>query len=99
MDFKVIISPRAIQDLSEIVRFISFDDAKTAERFGCELIDAALSLSTFPDRGRFVPEFDDGITRELIHSPYRIVYRVDYERKAVLVSRFWHGARILTKRN
>ena len=37
MDFKVIISPRAIQDLSEIVRFISFDDAKTAEHFGEEL--------------------------------------------------------------
>ena len=30
MDYKVIISPRAIQDLSQIVRYISFDDPKAA---------------------------------------------------------------------
>ena len=93
MDCKVILSPRAIQDLREIVRYISFDNPKAAERFGYALIDAALSLATLPDRGRFVPEFDDGMTREIIYSPYRIVYRVDPERKVVFVSRFWHAAR------
>ena len=96
MGCQVIISPRAIQDLEEIVRYISFDDRKTAEQFGYTLIDAALSLATFPERGRFVPEFNDGKTRELLYSPYRIVYRVDLEANAVLVSRFWHGARLLT---
>lgn len=95
MDFKVIISPRAIQDLGEIVRYISFDDEKAAERFGYKLIDEALSLSTFPERGRFVPELDDGVTREIISYPYRIIYRVNEELCAVFVSRFWHGARLL----
>ena len=95
MDFKVIISRRAIRDLGQIVRYISFDDPKAAEKFGYALIDEALSLSTFPERGRFVPEFDDGITREIIYGSYRIVYRVDHERKSVSVSRFWHGARLL----
>lgn len=93
MDCKVILSPRAIQDLKEIVRYISFDDPKTAERFGYALIDSALSLATFPERGRLVPEFGDGVTREIIHRPYRIVYRFDPLRKVVFVSRFWHGAR------
>jgi len=93
MDCKVIISPRAIQDLQEIVRYISFDNPKAAERFGYALIDAALSLATFPERGRFVPEFDDGMTREIIYSPYRIVYRIKQEQRAVWVSRFWHAAR------
>ena len=92
MDCKVIISPRAIQDLQEIVRYISFDNPKAAERFGYALIDAALSLATFPERGRFVPEFDDGMTREIIYSPYRIVYRIKQEQKVVWVSRFWHAA-------
>lgn len=96
MDCQVIISPRAIQDLEEIVRYISFDDAKAAAGFGYALIDAALSLATFPERGRFVPEFRDGKTRELLYYPYRIVYRVALGRKAILVSRFWHGARFLT---
>ncbi len=95
MDFKVIISPRAIQDLGEIVRYISFDDPKAAERFGYKLIDEALSLSTLPEQGRFVPEFGNESIREIICYPYRIVYRIDRERRVVLVSRFWHGARLL----
>jgi plasmid stabilization system protein ParE len=97
MDCKVIISPRAIQDLEEIVRYISFNDPRAAERLGYALIDAALSLATFPEHGRLVPEFNDDATRELIHGSYRIVYRVDPERQAVFVSRFWHAARLLTR--
>ena len=63
MDCKVILSPGAIQDLSETVRYISYDDPRKAERYGNDLIDAALSLARFPERGRFVPEFADGRTR------------------------------------
>jgi len=95
MDYKVILSPRAIRDLGQIVRYISFDDPKSAERFGNELIDAALSLGAMPERGHFVPEFRDERTREIIHYPYRIVYRVDAARRVVFVSRFFHGARLL----
>ena len=93
MDCKVILSPRAIQDLSQIVRYISFDNPYAAEKLGHSLIDAAMSLGTLPERGRFVPELADGITREIICRPYRIVYRFNSERNAVWVSRFWHAAR------
>lgn len=97
MDYKVIISPRAIQDLEQIVRYISVDDPAAAEALGYRLIDAALSLGAFPERGRFVPELEDDQTREIVSFPYRIVYRVDPNRQAVFVSRFWHGARLLTQ--
>ncbi len=93
MDCKVILSPRAIQDPREIVRYISLDDPVAAEKFGYALIDAALSLSTLPERGRFVPEFRDAMTREIIHGRYRIVYRLNQQQKVVWVSRFWHAAR------
>lgn len=93
MDCKVILSPRAIQDLGEIVRYISFDNPQAAEKFGYTLIDAALSLWTLPERGRFVPEFADGITREIIYGSYRNVYRFNREQNVVWVSRFWHAAR------
>ena len=83
MDCQVILSPRAIQDLGEIVRYISLDNPQAAERFGYALIDAALSLKNLPERGCLVPEFDDGLTREVLHGNYRIVYRFDQERKAV----------------
>ena len=93
MDCKVILSPRAIQDLKEIVRYISFNNPRAAQEFGRRLIDASLSLRSLPERGRLVPEFKDGITREIIHGSYRIVYRVRHDQKVVHVSRFWHAAR------
>ncbi len=98
MGYKVILSPSAIKDLERIVRYISLDDRQAAVRFGNRLIDEALSLSEFPCRGHFVPEFADELTREIPHPPYRIIYRVDEVRKAVLVSRFWHGAMLLDSR-
>ena len=45
MDYKVIISPRAIQDLSQIVRYISFDEPKAAERFGYGLVGDAVDAA------------------------------------------------------
>jgi len=55
------------------------------------LIDKALSLSTFPERGRVVPEFKDATVREIFFKTYRIVYRI--RAQTVEVIRFWHAAR------
>jgi toxin ParE1/3/4 len=93
MDYKVILSPRSIQDLQEIVRYISWDNPEQAEKFGRLLIDKTRSLKTFPEMGREVPELGDPGIREIIFRSYRIVYRVQKEQKLVEISRFWHGAR------
>jgi toxin ParE1/3/4 len=93
MDFKIILSPRAIQDLREIVRYIAFDNPLRAEEFGRELIAKTRALGSFPELGRRVPEMGEPHVREIIFKSYRIVYRVRHEQKLVEVSRFWHGAR------
>jgi len=93
MDFKVILAPRAIQDLQEIVRYISFDNPERAESFGRELIAKTRLLATFPEMGRIVPEFNESHIREIIHKSYRIVYRVNQPERRIEVSRYWHGAR------
>jgi toxin ParE1/3/4 len=93
MDFKVILSPRAVQDLRGIVRYVSFDNPVRAESFGRELIAKTRLLVSFPEMGRIVPEFDEPDIREIIHKSYRIVYRVRPENRLIEVSRFWHGAR------
>ncbi len=64
MDSRVIISPRALLDLKELVQYISKDKPPAARRFGEKLLQAAESLAQLPERGRIVPELDDGITRE-----------------------------------
>jgi len=93
MNFKIILSPRAIQDLREIVRYIAFDNPLRVEEFGRELIVKTHALSSFPELGRRVPEIGAPHVREIVFKSYCIVYRVRHEQKLVEVSRFWHGAR------
>ena len=85
--YKVIFAPQAGRDLESLVRYIArHASAKIAERFGLQLVDKALSLATFPERGRIVPEV--GLPfREIIFSSYRIVYRLSDG--LVEVVRFW----------
>jgi toxin ParE1/3/4 len=40
-----------------------------------------------------VPEFGDPLIRELILKPYRIVYRIDEEKKVIGIARYRHSAR------
>jgi plasmid stabilization system protein ParE len=40
------------------------------------LIAATDRLIPFPESGRAVPEFEDPLVREIVHAPYRIVYRL-----------------------
>ncbi len=93
MDFKVLLSPEALSDLEGIVAYIAPHDAGAAERTGTLLLDRALSLTTFPERGRMVPEFHQPELREVIFRSYRIIYRVTTARQSVEIVRFWHAAR------
>ncbi len=93
MDYQVIFSPRAIDDLRAVVRYVASDDPVAATRLGEGLLAATKRLATFPELGRFVPEFADASVREIVVRPYRIVYRVDHPARRVEVARFWHGAR------
>lgn len=50
-------------------------------------------LSKHPDVGRVVPEFNQANIRELIHTPFRIVYlRQTIE---LVIIRVWRGERML----
>lgn len=93
MDYKVVLSPRAIEDLRDIVLYVAPDRPEAAKRLGMALIEKTKVLGSFPFSGRVVPEFDDRTIRELILRPYRIVYRVDETANVVGVARFWHAAR------
>lgn len=72
MGFKVILTPQSINDLREAVTFIAQHNPERARTFGNELIDRALSLATFPERGRVVPEIAEPAVREFIHGSHRI---------------------------
>jgi toxin ParE1/3/4 len=93
MGFKVILTPRCLDDLRDIVTFIAKDNPDRARTFGNELIDRALAVANFPELGRVVPEIGEPTVREVIHGPYRIIYEIFPDSQIIYVMRFWHGAR------
>jgi plasmid stabilization system protein ParE len=93
MDFKVFLSDDALSDLERSVAYIAPHNAVAAERMGNKLLDTALSLCTFPERGRMVPEFRRPELREIIFRSYRIIYRINHADQSLEIVRFWHGAR------
>lgn len=93
MAYKLIWSPAARDDLHDIVVFIARDNPNRAMSFGYELISETDHLQEFPELGRIVPEYRRDNIREIVFRPYRIVYRVDHERKLCQIARVWHSAR------
>jgi toxin ParE1/3/4 len=93
VDFKVIISQPAIDDLKEIVSYIAQHNPDAARRIGDGLISRARLLTNFPEMGRRAPEIASTSVREIVFRSYRIFYRVKPKEKVVEIIRFWHAAR------
>lgn len=72
----VLWTKQAQADLAAIRAFISQDSPHYASVVVSRLISSTDRLVPFPESGRAVPEFDDPLVREVVHPPYRIVYRL-----------------------
>ena len=83
MDYRVLLSDRALTDLQRIVETIAEDNPRAAQRFGEALIDHIMALADFPLMGARCPERPE--TRVLLHTPYRIFYRVHQGRRLVQI--------------
>ena len=92
MDHQVILSQKAVRDLEAIVRYIALNNPEAAKKLGQRLLEKTKELSQFPFKGQKVAEFDDPNIRQLILRPYRIVYRVEEDKKQVSIARFWHSS-------
>ena len=66
---------------------------EVGKRLVSEVFQRVEALANHPDMGRVVPEFDQPFLRELIHPPFRIVYRRDAQR--VRIVRVWRSERLL----
>ena len=78
--FGVVWTRTAEADLEGIVDFIADDSADAALAVFTRIRERAATLNNFPDKGRVVPELHQhGIVqyREVILSPWRIIYRVE----------------------
>lgn len=71
---EVIISESAIQDLEEILEFISEDSPLNASNFLSEILLRIYKLRHFKYLGRKVQVLNDDNIRELIFGNYRVIY-------------------------
>jgi toxin ParE1/3/4 len=84
----------AVADLEEIrAWYQELAVPEVGERLLREVIAAVERLAEYPESGRMVPEFGIASLREVIHPPFRVVYRLDQGR--VRVVRVWRSERLL----
>ena len=93
MDLLLNWTESALLDLEEIVRYIARDDPVAAQRIGEGIIGSVEQLRTFPKSGRIVPETNEECLREVLYSPYRIVYEIRDQDPSISIVRVWHAAR------
>ena len=91
MDFRVLFTQRALNDLAEIVGYIAEDEAAAAERFGNSLLDHIELLAKFPRVGSRVRARSR--VRKLTHSPILVYYQLREDKHLVEILHLRHASR------
>ncbi|HUV65977.1 MAG TPA: type II toxin-antitoxin system RelE/ParE family toxin [Sedimentisphaerales bacterium] len=93
MDYKLIWSPQAIEDVEAIAQYIARDSTIYAESTIEQIFQAPEKLIQFPKLGRIVPEKNDESIREVFIFQYRIIYEIVASEVHILT--VVHGKRII----
>ena len=93
MDYRVIWTTPAYNDLEQIAEFIAIDSKFYSSAVVKKIKESSLNLSTFPFRGRIVPELNEETIREIFVYNYRLIYKVNQD--TVFILAVVHSARDL----
>lgn len=88
------IAQSALEDLQAIQEYyIEQDVPHIGDGYVAAILEHSGMLKQYPEAGRVVPEFNLDHIRELIHSPFRIVYL--RQSTEVVLIRIWRSERQL----
>jgi len=91
---KIFVSNSAYSDLESIKEYYEEEGVPhIGKQYISAIIEHVQTLLDNPDIGRVVPEFGEERIRELIHSPFRVVYL--REQYSIHVIRVWRSERLL----
>lgn len=84
----------ALVDLEDLCAWYAEQGVpEVGQRFVVEIFAQVERLAEFPESGRIVPELDLAAVRELLHPPFRVVYRIGADK--IWVVRVWRSERLL----
>ena len=86
---KVIWAPIAEVRALEAVEYIAQDRPAGAAAWLEALLERTANLNRFPRRGPKVPEINRPEYRQILHDPYRIIYRIDAAQVVILTLRHY----------
>ena len=92
MDFRLVWSPEAIEDVEKIAEYIERDSKFYAKSVVEKIFDTVQKIKCFPMIGRIVPEIGGQNIRELFIYSYRLVYQV--KNNQILIVAVIHGKQI-----
>jgi toxin ParE1/3/4 len=92
MAYRVVWSPKALEDVDAIAAYIFRDSASFAATVVQKILDSSDKLSGSPCSGSIVPEFNEDNIRELIAYTYRIIYQI--QENTVTIAAVIHGKRL-----
>lgn len=93
MDCQVIWTDEAIDDLRQLVVYISKDNPAAAVKLGEKLIQKSMLLAAHPRFGKIFRELGRDNIREMTVPPYRLIYEIDEAGLKVFIRALHHGAR------
>lgn len=94
MNYRVVVTPGAEEDLDDLFRYIALDNPAAAHKFVEGLRRRLKTLASMPKRCPRAPEDGlDGLEiRHLVYGQYRIVFGIDD--RTVVILQVLHGARL-----
>ena len=96
MDYRLLYTQRALNDLAEAIGCIAEDDAEASSRFGASLLDHVDLLARVPRLGSVVRRRSR--VRKLLHSPMLVYYRIDEKKRLIEILHLRHAARVPPRR-
>ena len=86
---RIVWSPLALDRVGEIADYITRENVASARNWVDSIFAKVKRLRRFPKSGRAVQEIQRLSIREIIYGDYRIIYRIERKRIAILTVR--HG--------
>ncbi|WP_017293089.1 type II toxin-antitoxin system RelE/ParE family toxin [Geminocystis herdmanii] len=93
MAYRVVWSPKAVEDVEAIAAYIARDSPSYAAAVVSRAIEITNNLQTDAKQGRLIPEIEESTIIEQFAYSYRVIYRVEGE--IVTVIAVIHGKRLL----